>query len=112
NQSEALGRDKHTLDPLGLVAVKGVNPTEQQLLGPNPIRPGQVLRWNGPASEYGLAQAAWYPMATGMLGQPCHREGLRNGMIIAPDLPPGAYWVRIQAPGQPTLGPLKWIISP
>ncbi|MFM8685060.1 MAG: hypothetical protein ACKODJ_00740, partial [Bacteroidota bacterium] len=57
NQSEALGCDKHTpspciwdpcsnllqgsgmapqstLDPLGLVEVKGVNPTEQQLLGP------------------------------------------------------------------------------
>ncbi|MFM8960133.1 MAG: hypothetical protein ACKOKH_07730, partial [Bacteroidota bacterium] len=101
-----------TLGPLGLVAVKGVNPTEQQLLGPNPIRPGQVLRWNGSASESGLAQADWYPMATGMLGQPCHHEGLRNGGIIAPDLPPGAYWVRIQVPGQPTLGPLKWIISP
>jgi hypothetical protein len=112
NQSEALGRDKHALDPLGLVEVKGINPPEQQLLGPNPIRPGQVLRWNGPASESGLAQADWYPMATGMLGQPCHREGLRNGGIIAPNLPPGAYWVRIQVPGQPTLGPLKWIISP
>ena len=112
NQSEALGRDKHTSDPLGLVAVKGVNSTEQQLLGPNPIRPGQVLRWNGPATEPGQAQAAWYPMATGMLGQPWHREGLRNGGIIAPDLPPGAYWVRIQAPGQPTFAPLKWIISP
>ncbi|MBU6193198.1 MAG: hypothetical protein KGQ39_08495, partial [Bacteroidetes bacterium] len=131
----ALGRDSHSPSPcfwgpdsnlllrsvmalqnsIGfyrITASKSFKETTQLLRGPNPIRPGQVMQWQGRLDESGQVWAEWFPIAKGMVGEPWHREGLRNGGIIAPDLPPGAYWVRIQAPGQPTFAPLKWIISP
>ena len=131
----ALGRDKHTpspclwgpnsnlhqlilrvpqnyIDPDCQAANRRFIQNTLPLFGPNPIRPGQVLQWNGQPDVSSQAQAEWFPMALGVVGRPWHREGLRNGGITAPNLPPGAYWVRIQEPGQPTVGPLKWIISP
>lgn len=130
----ALRRDKHTPSPCywsldsGLFSksVKGQNCTVTQYLvslslcppertpitGPNPIRPGQLLHWQKQPFELSEIQAEWFPMAMGLVGKPWHREILRNGGITAPDLPPGAYWVRIQTAGKDSVGPFKWIIAP
>ena len=131
----ALGRDKHTSSPCVWgpnlnrvqqrgtasqsvtgctyrVASKSNQHLSLDLMGPNPARAGQVLWWMGATYGTGLARADWFSMARGMLGQPFHCDWLSNGMFIVPDLPPGAYWLRIQEPGKAPLAPLKWVISP
>jgi hypothetical protein len=95
-------------------SAEGNRPSQalQPLIGPNPVRAGQLMHWEGQVSAPGEAMMEWFPVAMGMEGGPWYVGILRNGDNLAPDLPPGAYWVRIYSQGVESTRPTQWIIAP